>query len=258
MMRILIAVAVMAASAQVVLHAQDQLPRFEVATVKPPGQQDRIIALFNYPGGRITISMYTFAQLLREALGVQRFQVEGAPEWLDSDRFMIEAKPPASSQLSAFTPSNREAPLVEEQRQMLLALLEDRFHLQFHRESKDEVVYLLTRGPKEPKFGPPQHPEGRMYFAGLLGGGIGTVSGGNATTEFIAQQLSRSMGGVVLDRTGLTGPFDFELEHVYEPEEHDLVAIAQRTVSGLGLKLEKSRAPVETIVVDHLEKPSAN
>jgi uncharacterized protein (TIGR03435 family) len=63
----------------------------------------------------------------------------------------------------------------------------------------------------------------------------------------------------VIDRTGLTGPFDFTLEHVYDPaEEDDLVTIAQRTVRALGLKLERSRGPVEMIFIDHLERPSAN
>lgn len=240
-----------------IAFAQNPLPQFEIATVKSPGPQDRIITLYNYPGGRVVINLYTFALLLHEALGVQRFQVVGAPAWIDSERFMIEAEPPASSKLSSFRPSNPEAPLVEEQRQMLLALLMDRFQLKFHRESKEGVVYLLSKGPKEPKFEPPKHPEYRMFFAGL-GGGNGTVSGGNATMEFIASQLSRSIGGPVLDRTGLTGPFDFALDHVYDPEEHDLVTISQRTVSALGLKLERSRGPVETIVIDHLEKPSAN
>ncbi len=210
-----------------IAFAQNPLPRFEITTVKSPGPQDRIIVLYNYPGGRVVISLYPFALLLREALGVQRFQVVGAPAWIDSERFMIEAKPPASSKLSSFTPSNREAPLVEEQRQMLLALLMDRFQLKFHRESKEGVVYLLTKGPKEPMFEPPAHPEYRMYFAGLLGGGNGAVSGGNATMEFIASQLSRSLGCPVLDQTGLTGPFDFNLEHVYDPEDHDTVAIAR-------------------------------
>ena len=142
---------------------------------------------------------------------------------------------------------------------MLLALLMDRFQLKFHRESKERVVYLLTKGPQEPMFKPSKHPEYRMFFAGLLGGGDGTVSGGNATMEFIASQLSPSMGGPVVDRTGLTGPFDFTLEHVYDPvEEHELVTIAQRTVRALGLKLERVREPAENIVIDHLEKPSAN
>jgi uncharacterized protein (TIGR03435 family) len=246
-------------SALAVAFAQDPLPHFEVATVKSPGPQDRAIGLYNYPGGRVAISLYTFALLLQEALGVQRFQVASAPGWIDVERFMIEAKPPASSRLSSFTPSNREAPLVEEQRQMLLALLKDRFQLKIHRESKEVVVYLLTKGAMEPLFEPPKHPEYRMFFAGLLGGGSGTVSGGNATLEFIASQLSRSMGGPVIDRTGLTGPFDFTLEHVYDPaEERDPVTIAQRTVRALGLKLERSRGPVETIVIDHLEKPSEN
>jgi uncharacterized protein (TIGR03435 family) len=198
-------------SALAIAFAQDTLPQFEIATVKSPGPQDRIIALYNYSGGRVVISLYTFALLLHEALGVQRFQIVGAPAWIDSERFMIEAKPPALSKLSLFGPSNREAPLVEEQRQMLLALLMDRFQLKFHRESKEGVVYLLTNGPKEPKFEQPKHPEYRMFFAGLLGGGDGTVSGGNATMEFIASQLSRSMRAPVLDRTGLSGPFDFTL-----------------------------------------------
>jgi uncharacterized protein (TIGR03435 family) len=243
-----------------VAFAQNTLPQFEIATVKSPGPQDRAIVLYNYPGGRVVISLYTFALLLNEALGVQRFQVVGAPAWIDSQRFMIEAKPPASSKLSSFRPAKPEAPLVEEQRQMLLALLMDRFQLKFHRESQEGVVYLLTKGNKEPAFEPPKHPEYRMFFAGLLGGGDGTVSGGNATMEFIASKLSRSMGTPVLDRTGLTGPFDFTLEHVYDWEEEHVteVTIAQPTVHALGLKLERSRGPIETIVIDHLAKPSGN
>jgi uncharacterized protein (TIGR03435 family) len=254
MRRSLLAILLLSAFAS----AQDPLPQFETATVKSPGPQDHIITLYNYPGGRVVISLYTFALLLHETLGVQRFQVVGAPAWIDSDRFMIEGKPPESSKLNSFRPSNPEASIVEEQRQMLLALLMDRFQLKFHRDSKEGVVYLLTKGPKEPKFEPPQHPEYRMFLSGLLGGGRGTVEAGNATMEFIASQLSRSMGAPVIDRTGLTGPFDFTVEHVYDPEERDLVTIAQRTVSALGLKLERSRGPVETIVIDHLEKPSAN
>jgi uncharacterized protein (TIGR03435 family) len=240
------------------LIAQSPLPQFEIATIKSPGPQDRFVAVHNFPGGRVVISQYTFAMLLHDVLRVQRFQIVGAPAWIDSDRFMIEAKPPASSKLSSFTPSIRDAPLVEEQRQMLLALLMDRFQFKFHRESKEGVVFLLTRGSKAPAFEEPKHPEYRMFFAGLLGGGDGTVSGGNATMEFIASQLARSMGGPVLDRTGLTGPFDFTLKNIYDPEEHDLVTIAQSSVRALGLKLERSRGPVETIVIDHLEKPSAN
>lgn len=239
-----------------VAPAQD-LPQFETATVKPPGPKDRFIALFNYPGGRIQITNYSLEQLLEEALRVQPFQISGAPEWVGSERFMIEAKPPASSRLSTFTPSNREAPLVDEQRQMLLALLIDRFALKFHRESREGPVYLLVKG-KNPKLNPTQHPDGRMFLAGVLGGPKGDVTAGNATMDFIASQLSSSLARPVLDRTGLTGAFDFKLEHVYDPDERDLVAIARRTVHDLDLKLENARAPVETIFIDHVEKPSAN
>ncbi len=239
--------------------AQQSLPRFEVASVKPPGPKDRFIILFNYPGGMIRITNYTCEQLLEESLRVQRFQISGAPAWTDVDKFVIEAKPPASSELSTFKPSNPEAPLVDVQRQMLLALLIDRFQLKFHRESRESPVYLLRRGRKEPKLEPTKHPNERIFLAGLLGGrNGGSVEGGNATMDFIAWQLSASLRRPVPDRTGLTGAFDFNLDHVYDPQEYDTVAIARRTARELGLKLENSRAPVETIVIDHVEKPAAN
>jgi uncharacterized protein (TIGR03435 family) len=76
--------------------------------------------------------------------------------------------------------------------------------------------------------------------------------------EFIASQLSRSMGRPVINRTGLRGPFDFTLKDVYDQEADDEVTIAQRTVRAMGLKLERSHGPVEMIVIDHLERPSAN
>jgi uncharacterized protein (TIGR03435 family) len=80
------------------------------------------------------------ALLLREALVVQRFQVVGAPAWIDSERFMIEAKPPASSKLSSFTPSNREAPLVEEQRQMRARLADALNRIGKYSQLCDQVM----------------------------------------------------------------------------------------------------------------------
>jgi hypothetical protein len=63
----------------------------------------------------------------------------------------------------------------DEQRQMLLALLMERFQLRFHREQKEGEEYLFAKGPREPTFTPPKHPKYRMFFAGLLGGGNATV-----------------------------------------------------------------------------------
>ncbi len=88
----------------------ETLSQFEIATIKSPGPQDRAIVLFNYPGGRVVISLYTAAMLLQEAVGIERFQIAGGPAWFDSDRFMIEAKPSAASKLNSFRPSNPEAP----------------------------------------------------------------------------------------------------------------------------------------------------
>lgn len=83
---------------------------FEVATVKPADPKTGYVALFTYPGGRITATGYSLRQLIHEAFKLQDFQISGGPAWIDNDKWDIQAKPPAGSKASEAVPLPRRIP----------------------------------------------------------------------------------------------------------------------------------------------------
>jgi uncharacterized protein (TIGR03435 family) len=241
-------------------QAADGPPAFEVASVKPADPQGRVIALSTYPGGRITVTWYTLEMLIEEALDVQPFQVSGGPHWIQVDRFDIAAKPPASSKSSQANPPYPKAPPNAEQRQMLRTLLADRFQLKFHRETREGPVYLLVKGSKGIKLEDAKDPTA-FPWAGRIGGGAPSgngLAGTNISMPLLATRLSGYLGRTVLDRTGLEGSFDFKFEYVSDDPHPDVISSIFASVQGIGLKLEASKGPVETIVIDHAEKPAEN
>lgn len=237
------------------------LPSFDVASVKPAGPQENPLGrgIFTFPGGRIAAYKCPLEKLIEEAFSLQPFQISGGPGWVREDRYNIEAKPPASSKLSMSTPSPK-APLEDEQRQMLQTLLVDRFQLKYHREAKDGPVYLLIRGNKDLKLQDAKN-KGDFHWAGSLEGaaisGDG-LAGENESMEDLAKRLSPYLGHPVLDRTGLKGFYDFRYEYRTDDARPDVISSILASVQGLGLKLEAGRGPVETLVIDHAEKPSEN
>jgi uncharacterized protein (TIGR03435 family) len=90
-------------------------------------------------------------------------------------------------------------------------------------------------------------------------GGIaeGEAVGVNTTTAYLARSLSRYLQLPVLDETGITGAYDFSLPPT-DPENHDVVAAALGVVNRLGLTIKRSRGPIQTLVIDHVEQPSEN
>lgn len=248
------------APAELLAQPAAAVPAFEVASVKPASPQDRVIALSTYPGGRITASLYTLEMLIEEAFDVQKFQVSGGPHWIQVDRFDIEAKPPASSPSSKANPPYPKAPPNAEQRQMLAALLADRFQLRFHRETREGPVYLLVRGSQALKL---QKAEDSNAFpwAGRVGGGDASengLAGANISMPQLAMRLSGFLRRQVLDRTSLDGSFDFKVELASGDPAPDVLSSIFASVQAIGLKLEASKGPVETIVIDHAEKPLEN
>jgi uncharacterized protein (TIGR03435 family) len=259
-------------------------PSFEVASVKParpPAGQH--VGIFNYPGGRISVSQLTLEMLISEAFHVQLFQISGGPGWIRNDRYDIEAKPPASSKSSMSRPPDRKTPLNEEQRQMLQALLTDRFQLKVHREIKPGPVYLLVKGNNALKLEAPKDKDGFSWAGSADGGpiiGYG-IAGTNISMPELATRLSGFLERPVLDCTGLKGSFDFKFEDAAgdgaSPAMGGLPAGGPKTgellpddpasrliystfaaIKGIGLRLDQGKAPVETIAIDHVEKPSEN
>jgi uncharacterized protein (TIGR03435 family) len=236
------------------------LPSFEVASVKPTSPQQRILAIYTWPGGRITVTMYTLQQLMEEAFDVRSFQISGGPNWIHEDRFDIEARPPASSKSSKSSPNNPKLPPNDEQRQILQALLIDRFQLKYHRETREGPVYLLVKSKKEPKLQPAKNKDDYPWAGSAAGGAPFAygIAGTNISMAQLATRLSRPLGRPVLDQTGIDGSFDFRVEYASDDPNPDVIASILTSIQALGLKLESSKGPVETIVIDHAEKPSAN
>ena len=229
-------------------------PTFEVASVKLSNPEARApIGLFTYPGGRIVASGCPLEYLIEQAFDVPSFRVTGGPGWIKNDRFDIEAKPPASSSSSKANPSNFKLPPNDEQRQMLQSLLADRFQLKFHRVSKEGLVYKLTKGIKALKLQDSTDKNGYPW-AGIGPGLVGT----NISLPQFAKRLEAVLGYPVLDQAGPTGSFDFRFEYHSDDPHPDPVSSIITSIQELGLKLESSKGPVETIVVDHAEKPSEN
>jgi uncharacterized protein (TIGR03435 family) len=197
---------------------------------------------------------------MMHAFNIQPFQLSGGPGWTDNERYEIEAKPPASSKISLSRPASPKVPLNDEQRQMLQSLLADRFGLRFHRETREGPVYLLVRGRGELRMKDSAYKTAYPWSGGLRGGMItgDGLKGINESMPDLAVRLSRYLERPVLEQTGISGSFDFQVPYTSGEEHPDVTSMILTTVQGLGLKLEMSRGTVETIVIERAEKPSSN
>jgi uncharacterized protein (TIGR03435 family) len=214
--------------------------------------------------------------LIRLAHGVEDYQISGGPSWITSDPFDIEAKAEGSTSTQQM------------QGPMLQALLEDRFKLAVHRETKQEPVYeirLLNGGGKippptarscipyradAPPPAAPQAAQPRPNFCDYphLGrkGGNRTLDGKGITIADVAAALARvELHRPVIDGTDLPGRFDIHLEWSPDsatgpgnPEPQDGPSIFTAIREQLGLRLDSGRALSESIVIDRIEKPSGN
>lgn len=220
---------------------------FEVASVKPgngPIADFRVL-----PGGRLHITGLTLHTILMQAFGLEYYQITGGPAWLDVDHFDIEAKAegePSKDQMMA----------------MLRALLEDRFQLKSHRQEAEGNVYVLTVAKGGHKLKP---PTGERTFIGLYRedpptetGVHYSLAGKKASLELIAKRFAIQLDHPVIDRTGIQGEFDFKVSYAIGDNPESGVPLELAVQEQLGLKLEAAKGPVETLVVDHAEKPSAN
>jgi uncharacterized protein (TIGR03435 family) len=154
---------------------------------------------------------------------------------------------------------------------MFQTLLEDRFKLKVHRETREMTAYDLVVAKGGPKL-KPAGPDGEITLDGqpiepgnslsAYGADGGThLLGKSASMERLVYALSGRLHAPVLDRTGLTGPFDYNIVFSREDSPSDTggpPALNTALQEEMGIRLEKTKSPVEIIVVDHVEMPSAN
>lgn len=280
--------------------ATQNLPKYEVATVKPSTEQDGRIRMMMTPDGA-EFNGVQVQMLLQQAFGVERDRIDGAPDWVRSKRFDIAAKvaPEDAPTLDKLK--------IEQRRAMLLPLLEERFGLKYHHETRELPMYSLIIAKGGPKLkvsttppppppgapaapGGPAAPDGPSPAAGSSrqrpgpgGPGMmrmspGEIDANGGGMPFLAHALSALLGRSVVDKTGLTGNYDFNLK--WTPDESTMPRIgpagggpppqadASIDPNGptlftaleeqLGLKLHSEKGKVDVIVIDHIDLPTEN
>ena len=225
--------------------------QFAAASIKlPPVRNPQVNGIYVYPDGRILCAHCTLQFLATLAFDLPDWQVTGRSEWMGDAQFDLEATTSERSQPAAW---NAKTPLTDQQRQMLRALLMDRFRLEGHRETRTDTVYTLQRSNQPLKLVP--HSVGEAG-GGSIGGATG-IAGKNISMHELATRISNVLKRPVVDQTGLSGSFDFECRpgDTASAEVSDTVF---DSVRGFGLKLTPATVPVEMLVIDHAEPPTDN
>ena len=253
-----------------------QKPSFEVASIKPSlsgteggslGPRGNELWATNMPLENLLMYAYSppGAPLLRE-------QVIGAPEWARTDRFDIQAKTSGSERTPA-----------AQMRIMMQSLLEDRFQLKAHRETRELPVYNLVRFKSGPKPSvdqtPPDPKQAFIQFASaaapveaLPRGAMRIASSSSSTTltgtaisiSQIVMLLQGKSDRIISDKSGFTGLLDVHLEFSPNlppaPGDADTPTAPSifTAIQEIGLKLDSAKAPLEVLVIESVHKPTGN
>jgi uncharacterized protein (TIGR03435 family) len=221
---------------------------FEVASIRPNvvGGADSIRTKDG--DGRFSAINQSATMLLMNAFDVRRFQLVGGPRWLDSDRFDIVAKTGDSGPIT-----------LEQIGPLLQSLLADRFQLRVHRETRNLTGYSLVIGNGGPKLTPNNRTDGTEGLETRRNNGKAVTVATKKPLEEFVKFLGSQLGGVVTDDTGLKGRFDFRMEWSFDQDpESSAPTIFTALQEQLGLRLVSRKGPVEVVVIDTMEKPSAN
>lgn len=225
--------------------APEHTATFEVASIKrntslAPGP------LWNAPPGRWQMINGPIASLIWTAYDTPVSELPGAPSWVHSERYDVIATYAGTPGKDAITA-------------MLRSLLADRFKLQAHYETQDRPVYALVVA-RPGRLGPALVPSATDCTAAgarcgmSLGGGVLRATGQPVS---IIRSVGRPDGRIIVDKTGLTGNYDFTLRYTLQPGPNDdTPSLFTAVDEQLGLRLIPDTAPLPVLVVDHVERPS--
>lgn len=244
---------------------------FDAASVKPNTAGGSGASFQIFPGGQFKATNATVRQLVQAAYDFtyERFQIVGGPAWIDVERFDVSASPAADG------PAGRVA-TPQEIAVRIQALLADRFKLTMRRESRemqrfDLVVArpgVLTQnaGTCAPRGPNPRPAEDTRPWCGLAfppdAGDVQHWVGTGITMDVVARRLQPIVEAIVADKTGLTGAYDLTLDYLRgAPGQSDAgvgVSVFTALQEQLGLRLEATRGQVDVVVIDRVERPTAN
>ena len=233
--------------------ARAQVLVFDAATVKPNNSGSGSSGTES-TNGLLRITNQTLLRMIQYAYDVRDFQISGGPAWIRSDRYDVIAKPEGS---------------VHDQqlRQMLQSLMAERFKLQLHRQTQEGPTYALIIGKNGPKLQSTSAGASDNSGISTNSNGVTTkMKGTQVTMVELAASLGNRVGRPVIDKTGLSGKFDFELSWVADlatntPDpaaDNSGPSIFTALQEQLGLRLDSQKGPIETLLIDHAEKPTEN
>jgi uncharacterized protein (TIGR03435 family) len=229
------------------VFSQSSLPAFEVASVRAVRDDPRTWALRQLTRGRYR-SQSNVNQLIMWAWKLRDYQILAAPEWMYKERFEIQA--------TTGRPVNND-----EARLMVQALMAERFGLKVHRESREMPVYVLVVGK-----------DGHKLEVAKAGGDAGRKGINIARGSLVAREgsmddfadvLTTNLDRPVLDKTGLTGRYDFSLTWHEPPAPPNgawspIGSALFTPIRELGLRLDPKKEPVDVLVVDSITHPTEN
>ena len=237
---------------------------FEVVTIKPADPDAQGVYFRMQSVNRFIARGLTVKALVAAAYELNPRAISGGGSWSDSDRYDI----------TALTPGNVQ-PSLDQQMSMLRRLLADRFRLAFHREPRELAVYAITVAKGGSKLKPSTAAPGtppkltNTVFPEEKGGVHILLPARNANMAELAAMMQRAVADrTVVDNTGLSGTYDFDLE--WTPDESQFGGTLPRSVEStkpslftamqeqLGLRMEPTKGLVQTLVIDRLERPSEN
>jgi len=230
--------------------AAETAPSIEVAVIKPH-DPNSYHNNFSFRGDRFSLDDQTVSRLIAFGWAINQNQIVDAPNWIRDEHYDIDGKTSATAD-----------PTIPEQQQMIRKILADRFGLRFHREKRELAVYALVvakGGPRlvpaaQPNAQPGQHNEGHGMQT--------TRSFTSAAMSDFVLTMQFFPDRPIVDQTGLTGRYDIKLTYTYgdasnsDPDAPPPLFTALQ--EQLGLKIKPTKSATDVLVVDHVERPSAN
>jgi uncharacterized protein (TIGR03435 family) len=246
------------------IRAQSEDRSFEVASIKPNHSGDNPYSVRIVPGGSVRALNASLQAIITTAYQIPDFEIAGGPAWLATEKWDIEAKGPGA------------AP-PQQVLDMLRALLADRFQLKVHTESRQMPIYALAVAKNGPKL-EPSHTECFDPTGGALpttpnarpcGGfnrGPAQMLGARIAMPGLAKALSKVVNRTVVDKTGIDGAYDITLnwkpdellQSDRDPSASESASLFTAIQEQLGLRLEAQRGPVDILVIDSVNRASAN
>ena len=233
------------------MMAADVHPSYEVATIKPSDPEDQSSG-FEMDGRQLFIENQSVESMIAAAYGVHPKQIVDAPDWSTKERWNVKG-----------VPDEPGTPSWPQYQEMIQKLLAERFGLKFHRDKRDLSIFAITVTKGGPKLAVSKSDPNSVRDQTANGNGVEvTYRFTNNSIADFADGMRSFLDRPVVDETGIKGKFDFVLQWTKDgavnSDPNAPPGLFTAVQEQLGLKIEPTKGPAEVLVIETVERPSAN